>query len=58
MRKKYKIKNRSQKKFSCLCTFTAVLLEQCNSAPHRVHRVATDDFWRAFNHEGKNSPGW
>ncbi len=25
---------------------------------HRVHRVATVAFWRAFHHEGKISPGW
>ncbi len=25
---------------------------------HRVHRVATADFWRTFSHEGKISPGW
>ncbi len=27
-------------------------------AAHRVHRVATDTFWRAFHHDGKISPGW
>ncbi len=25
---------------------------------HRVHRVATAAFWRAFHYEGKISPGW
>ncbi len=25
---------------------------------HRVHRVATANFWRTFSDEGKISPGW
>jgi hypothetical protein len=27
-------------------------------APHRVHRVVTSAFWRAFSHEGKISLAW
>jgi hypothetical protein len=28
------------------------------SRKHRVHRVATADFWRTCHHDGKISPGW
>ncbi len=28
------------------------------SSLHRVHRVATAAFWRAFSDEGKIGPGW
>ncbi len=39
----------------CLFLFSVTSLLSEN---HRVHRVATATFWRAFNHEGKIIPGW